>query len=197
MDFELSFEPPDWKKSLGFFLTLPATKEAETYKTKWLELPPLPNPRPADALNAVVSLANGADASSGPMQRGGSWSMDSSPEPDLGLADDAHDSEASHHLRKKVRDYEKALQREREQRESLERQAEVMAAKMVELQMMQDGDDNPIAAKSSADKLAAGKRMMRQRRLEVQSGSESENSGSAKSPTRQNLLAKVNALKNR
>ena len=59
-------------------MTLPATKEAEvigsktsstpswsvyfqTYKTKLLELPPLPNPRPAaDALNAVVLLANGA-----------------------------------------------------------------------------------------------------------------------------------------
>jgi len=123
--------------------------------------------------------------------------MESSPEPDLGLADDADDSEASHHLRKKVRDYEKALQREREQRESLERQALVMAEKFAELQMMQDGDDGPIAAKSSADKLAAGKRMMRQRRLESQSGSEGEASGSAKTPSRQDLLAKVNALKNR
>jgi len=63
--FELPFEPPDWRNSLGFFLPLPTPKPTEVQGVEQLQLPELPRrENPGQSMREVVELLGHGGASS-------------------------------------------------------------------------------------------------------------------------------------
>lgn len=63
--FELPFQPPDWRNSLGFFLPLPTPKPTEARPVEVREVPDLPmSEPPGHAIQELVELMGTGGASS-------------------------------------------------------------------------------------------------------------------------------------
>jgi len=157
----------------------------------YMDLEPLsPLPEATQPWKEVIALANGETQQH--LRRASTMSS--------GLFDlSGYEGSGEVHEVKKV--YEKELSKQKAEREKLEQEAAAMAARVAELTRENEelGKLRAPSVRSTADKLAAGKKMMMRRRERLESGSESMSEAraarDAKSQSRRDLLRRVNALK--